>query len=100
LTIIYCRIINSPFSNINYRKLKKEDKLVGKHVGKLLHLANTTTNRVEGMHADIKRNLKASSFAISFSVIDKWYREKTDWNSIILIQTCLFLTESFTHFTE
>ncbi|CAO3699388.1 hypothetical protein CU097_010675 [Rhizopus azygosporus] len=40
-----------------------------------------STNRVEGSHANLKRSLEASnSLFVSYTTIDKWYRQKDTKN--------------------
>lgn len=57
---------------------------VGRYISKEMSLGATTTNRVEGMHGDMKRNLKSSNgLFLSFQTIDRFYNIKVYFDSLV-----------------
>lgn len=68
-----------------------KEKWVGYYTAKVKHYGTTTTNRVEGIHADVKRALLSTTtkLALTFEQIDKYYKQKVlltlDENDVIVI---------------
>ena len=69
------------------RKRKLEGRWAGTFIARLPHLGNTSTNRVEGARADLKKNLKtSSSFYLAFKTLDQFYNIKV---YILCFFTCI-----------
>lgn len=65
--------------------LEVEELWVGKHTRQFFHLGTTTTNRVEGAHANIKKSLSSSGTLVNaIKEIDRHIRSQVHLPSSVI----------------